>query len=343
MPRHTRLAWLLLGILPALTARGQEAIPEGTLARLKAATVYIRVPRGPNLAMGSGFLIEKSAAGGFVATNAHVVQDSSGRAARHVECVFHSGTKQEFRVAARIVAADSDRDLAVLAVPAGKLPDPLDVKVKRNVRETLPVFIVGFPFGEGLATGRRNPAATIASARISSIRRDDLGRVALLQVDGGINPGNSGGPMVDSSGTLLGIAVAKLRGTEIGFAIPNEELAEVLLGRVAGVVTKAVRMVGGRVEFDVAVGLVDPKDRIQKVSIEAVARSRVRKIPAPPRDGKFRPVSTQMRSFPMKTSHGLASGKMYLEADEGKPVAYLFQVKYTRGDGRTFYTEPAVV
>ena len=45
-----------------------------------------------------------------------------------------------------------------------------------------------------------------------------------MQLDGELNPGNSGGPVVAADGKLVGIAVSKIVGTKIGFAIPPAEL-----------------------------------------------------------------------------------------------------------------------
>ena len=186
--------------------------------------MFIKVTTARGGQTGSGFLMEKSKTMGYIVSNAHVVQDR-GQPARKVECVFHSGTRNEMTLAATVVGADSDRDLAILKVRHDQLPAPLDLKSKVKVRETSPVYIVGFPFGDFLATSRRNPAATISKGTVSSIRRDDYDNVKFVQIDGGINPGNSGGPLVDSSGALVGIAVAKIAGTQIGMAIPPKQLS----------------------------------------------------------------------------------------------------------------------
>jgi S1-C subfamily serine protease len=49
-----------------------------------------------------------------------------------------------------------------------------------------------------------------------------------VQLDLDINPGNSGGPVVDETGTLVGVAVAKIKSTRIGFAIPLRKLERLL-------------------------------------------------------------------------------------------------------------------
>ena len=111
--------------------------------------------------------------------------------------------------------------------------------------------------------------------RVSSVRRDDHGKIVAIQIDGGINPGNSGGPVVDANGVLVGIAVAKIGGTQIGLAIPATDLAEMLLGRVASLTTTPTGARDNRVEFAVSADLVDPKNVIRSVHFEAIRRDRL--------------------------------------------------------------------
>ena len=58
----------------------------------------------------------------------------------------------------------------------------------------------------------------------------------MVQIDGAINPGNSGGPVVDALGRLVGISVAKIRDSGLGFAIPSGELEHMLQGRLMATV-----------------------------------------------------------------------------------------------------------
>ncbi len=60
----------------------------------------------------------------------------------------------------------------------------------------------------------------------TSVRRGASGMIETLQTSGGIDPGNSGGPVVNQQGQLVGISVAKVRESSIGFAIPIWKLLE---------------------------------------------------------------------------------------------------------------------
>ncbi len=50
--------------------------------------------------------------------------------------------------------------------------------------------------------------------------------------NGDLNHGNSGGPVVDETGALVGVAVAKIEDTRIGFAVPVQMLNQLLDSRV---------------------------------------------------------------------------------------------------------------
>src|SRR5205807_9491864 len=120
---------------------------------------------------------------------------------------------------------------------------------------------------EMLATSKRHPAITINKGSVSSVRLNDKGETAVVQIDGAINPGNSGGPVVDSDGKLVGIAVATIRGTGIGLAIPTDELTRTLKGRLSAIrVTPRSKTAQGvvlQVEFE----LLDPMNEVAAVSI----------------------------------------------------------------------------
>ena len=95
-------------------------------------------------------------------------------------------------------------------------PSGVNTTDRAPLAETMPVYIFGFPFGEMLATSKANPAVTIGKGTISSLREDDAGDAAVIQIDGDVNPGNSGGPVVDARGRLVGVTVAKVKGRTSG-------------------------------------------------------------------------------------------------------------------------------
>jgi S1-C subfamily serine protease len=222
-------------------------LPARVLQDVKDATVFVKVDAGDVAGSGSGFVIRVDGAEGYVVTNHHVIappqDDDPGGGFRRppvprrprtparptITAVFRSGTPQERSAPASVLVDDAARDLAVLrVVGVPGLPPPIVLIRNPQLVETMPVFVFGFPFGDALGVGNANPAVTVGKGSVSSIRLGAGGEVARIQIDGDLNPGNSGGPVVDGQGRLVGVAVAKVRNTQIGLAIPPGELITLL-------------------------------------------------------------------------------------------------------------------
>lgn len=224
------------------------------LKDLKGATVFIKVEAGKELSCsGSGFLVKTQGNTGYIVTNHHVVnpeaellkpiRSRNGGTATvivkiqvknaSVTAVFNSGTPAERSLAAEVVTTDASRDLAILRVTGpANWPRPIILDDRPRLVETMPVYILGFPFGEALSFKHGNPAITVNKGSISSLRQDDYGQMKAVQIDGAINPGNSGGPVVDETGHLVGISVATIKGSGIGLAIAPEELDQLFKSQV---------------------------------------------------------------------------------------------------------------
>jgi S1-C subfamily serine protease len=150
---------------------------------------------------------------------------------RKIVAVVDSGTSRERDLDTVAVARDPDRDLALLRVRT-TAPSAFDVRHQRSLPAiTESVWAVGFPFGELLAIARwkdenlANPELSVNMGRVTSLRRDDSGDVAMIQTDAAVNPGNSGGPLLDENGNLLGMVFAKIgESSGVGFAVPIQEI-----------------------------------------------------------------------------------------------------------------------
>jgi hypothetical protein len=261
--------WLVLLVVAALAepAAAQTSLSPAQLARLKAATVFVKVRYGNEGATGSGFLVRADGATGYLVTNHHVIEADAApgqdpaTVKRAIEVVFDSGTPKERTAPALVAADDPDHDLAVLKVVGVRgLPEPISLAEPPKLLETMPVFVCGFPFGAKLGGGARNPAITIGPASVSSIRTDAAGRVALVQFNGAINPGNSGGPVVTADGKLVGVAVATIKASGLGFAIPQQDVASALRGQ-PGMPRIAKTADGLRLEVPV----IDPLQQVKTV------------------------------------------------------------------------------
>ena len=214
---------------PALWSRlggGDTAFEQSRLDSLKRAVVFIRTDE----ASGSGFLIRRGGGSGLVVTNQHVV-DGVGNG-KKVGVFFNSGQADQRRLSGRLLPSVPGLDLALIELDADRLPQPIDLAPRSPVRETEKLFVLGFPFGGQLATNRDTPRITISGGAVTSLRADSNDQILYIQTDASINAGNSGGPVVDSDGYLVGITVAKLENTDIGFVIPRRRLRQMLDGQM---------------------------------------------------------------------------------------------------------------
>jgi S1-C subfamily serine protease len=338
-------------------------IPPKTLKAIKAATVFIKAEfTGPGLAQslsgtGTGFLLLRGGDTGYVVTNHHVVNPAPvpvrvGPAGRPgllnltrtgpPLLVFHSGTAREKAVPATVVASDPGRDLAILRVMGFKdLPRPIPLDPKIEVGETMSIFCFGFPFGGKLGLKGRHPNITVGKASVSSLREDETGKVRVIQIQGDLNPGNSGGPVVDDRGRLVGIAVAKVAGTQIGMAIPAGELFEVLRGQVGRLHFHMTRTPGGatiRVEAE----LVDPLRKLKEVTVYYLPPGRSAEKIQRDKDGRWPALAGAVR-VQLKLVHDRGTGEFTVTAKDSGPIAVPFQAAYLNAEGRAIYNAPSVL
>jgi len=323
-------------------AQAQEAIPARVLDDLKKATAFVYVKGDSWATSGSGFLIAKKGSVGHVVTNAHVVAPN-GKQPKHIVLVFNSGTDDEKAVLSELVGQDDERDLAVLKVKMNGLPRPVSLTSNVVLRETLTVYIIGFPFGAALSVDKGAPAVTIGKGTISSIRKSRSGELVSIQIDGDLNPGNSGGPIVDPKGALIGVALAKIEGTQIGMAIPPSQLDEMMLGGVGRIGAHVLEKKRGQVKLQVQVELIDPMGKLRGVTLLSVPKDKLRREPAPGRDGEWGSAARVMSQHRLKAEGLFAIGEIVLRSRAEGERAYVFQLKYLRGDHKTKYTKPSEV
>ncbi len=169
--------------------------------------------------IGAGVIIDPD---GYIMTNAHVVAG-----AQQIRVVLSSapppptfdavpGSAKMRVLDAKLLGAQKEADLALLKVEASNLPT-LPLNLGRVPQPGELVFAIGSP--QGLQS-------SVTMGVVSSAWRqpDPDNPMVYLQTDAPINPGNSGGPLVDVTGTVLGLNTFILSsggGNEgLGFAIP---------------------------------------------------------------------------------------------------------------------------
>src|SRR5262245_10402707 len=172
-------------------------------------------------ALGSGFVLDKE---GHIVTNYHVVQGAS-----KIEVGFSNNASYR----AKIVGTDPSTDLAVLKVSApARALTPLPLGNSDRVEVGDEVVAIGNPFGLD-----RTATAGIISAiqrRITAPNGFSIDHA--LQTDAPINHGNSGGPLIDATGSVVGVNSQIETGTNstdsgnvgIAFAIPSNTVKDVV-------------------------------------------------------------------------------------------------------------------
>lgn len=273
-----------------------------TLEQIKKATTYIKVGAGFDSSTGSGFVVAVDGTTALIATNNHVIDRAiagprtSPFDIASVYAVFDSGLKTEQSVKADIIATDAATDLALLKVTGvRRMPSPIDPRFCPELRETTPIVIYGFPFGEDLASGSSNPTITVGKGSISSLVFDKGGELSELRIDGSLNPGNSGGPILDADGRLVGIAVKTIKGSGIGMAIPAQELIAMLDGRVHSPTILPAGRDGNNAVFHVAIPVIDPLKRVNSLQLSVLPNAKTKMNEGLEADGTWRELPATTR------------------------------------------------
>ena len=187
-----------------------DAKPEKTAAEIARTTfpsvvlIAMEDVRGQPISLASGFFVDKD----IVATNFHVIYQAAAGYAKVV------GQAAKLNIKG-IVGVDALHDIALLQLEGSSAP-ALAVASKLSVNVGDAVFAIGNPRGlEG----------TFSAGIISSVR--EFGPDHILQITAPISPGSSGGPVMDKTGTVVGVSVASIvNGQNLNFATLQKEKTE---------------------------------------------------------------------------------------------------------------------
>ncbi len=168
-----------------------------------------------NEASGSGIIVGENDTELLVVTNQHVIADAD---TLHVQ--FIDGNQAQ----AQVKGYDSEKDLAVIAVPLDQIESSTRDSIKVATLGDSEALTVGEPavaIGNALGYG-----PSVTTGVISALDREIEGNGngnKLIQTDASINPGNSGGGLFNINGEVIGINSNKIGGTFVegmGYAIP---------------------------------------------------------------------------------------------------------------------------
>lgn len=198
----------------------QAATPSGKSPLLKDPEFrqfYDRLrpsERSNRRALGSGTIVD--AEKGYILTNQHVIDGGDT-----IQATLKNGRV----LAARLVGADPQTDIALLQVKADNLT-ALDIADSDTLEVGDFVVAIGSPYGL---------TQTVTSGIVSALGRSQLGFQGFenfIQTDATTNPGNSGGPLVNLQGELVGVNTAILSPSGsnigIGFAVPGNTAKSIM-------------------------------------------------------------------------------------------------------------------
>ncbi|MCL2840511.1 MAG: trypsin-like peptidase domain-containing protein [Defluviitaleaceae bacterium] len=178
---------------------------------------------------GSGFIFAEDEDFLFIATNAHVIENTSS---------ITISLDDNEQVPAVAIGSDRASDLAVLAVSRAELEAkgvPFTIATFGDsdiMRMGDPVVAIGNAMGGGQAVTRGIISALDLNINIDDPHTNYRLNLNVLQTDAAVNRGNSGGPLMNQHGEVIGIVTAKLLGADIegmGYALPSNNVVPVLM------------------------------------------------------------------------------------------------------------------
>lgn len=197
---------------PPTTTPAAPLAPPGSIEemvdRVMPAVVLIETTAG----RGSGFYVSHDT----LITNVHVVQNDSYVTLRRMD-----GST----VSARVDKKAPAFDIAVLKVAS---PSANQAVIPMGSAHALKPGQEIIVIGSALGTLQNSVSRGI----VSGLR--EAGGATLVQTDAAVNPGNSGGPMLDRSGTVIGITTMGYKGAEgLNFGVAIEHARDLMEGRLA--------------------------------------------------------------------------------------------------------------
>lgn len=266
---------------------------EAQYVTINSAITLIKMSSSSETKVATGFLIDVNNHEGYIVTTADVVSPSSG-APNEISCVFHSGTDSEFTTAASLTGKDESLDLAILKVQHTKLPEHIRIDQDDSPSIQDQVYCLGFPGNGNNTNDSPSSGATLTEHKITDLKNDEFDIPYLVQIDKPFNKGSSGSPVFASDGQLHGVAVSrKPFDDQQSYFIPRAALGDLLGGRITHVNKRKSNNSGKLPSYTLEMELIDPKESIESVTINAFEYSNQTKK-TPSQNGKWELASTRM-------------------------------------------------
>ncbi len=183
--------------VPGQASRSTAVLPPNVRPQQPATQERPRTAGPTMTGSGSGIVISRD---GHILTNNHVILGCQEVRARPPGAAA--------AVAVAVVAFNQGDDLALLKLPS---PAPGFARFRdgTTIRAGEDVVVVGYPL-----RGLLSSDASVTTGAVSALSglRDDA---RYLQITAPVQPGNSGGPLLDMSGSVVGVVVSKLNALKI--------------------------------------------------------------------------------------------------------------------------------
>ena len=195
--------------VPSSDATAVVAASPGSIEDVVGAALPAVASIDTGTGRGSGFFIRAD----IVVTNNHVIEG-------HNSVNLQAGGN---KYTAHVLSASPSVDVALLQVyNANPQQATLRLGTAANARPGEEVIAIGYALG--------TLSNTVTRGIVSALR--EAGGVTLIQTDAAINPGNSGGPLLDRSGTVIGInSMSNTRAQGLSFAIAIDHATALMNGR----------------------------------------------------------------------------------------------------------------
>lgn len=184
----------------------------------------VRVPRyrqkgveRQKVGAGTGFILTSD---GTIVTNKHVVLDEEAS----YTALLSDGSQKE----AKVLYRDPYYDIALIDIEGKGY-----ARVQLGDSDALKLGQTVMAIGNALGEYSNSVSQGIISGLNRSLQAGGQGFVeqlkGVIQTDAAINPGNSGGPLLDLDGSVVGVNVATVQGSNsISFSIPINRVKEII-------------------------------------------------------------------------------------------------------------------
>lgn len=154
----------------------------------------------------------------------------SGDSDSFYNMVYRELTGQGARITTPDLALLKIEDSANIVYPALKLAG------SNQLISGQKIFTVGFPsasINETMFSNSSERIPTVTTGTLSALRQSPGGQFNLIQIDATISQGNSGGPILDSNGSVLGVATYRISQSQLGYnaGISVEELSKLIASK----------------------------------------------------------------------------------------------------------------